>query len=69
MDHVMQTYRKLRADPEHAANYGLNESKQMAISRVRALLQSQLDEDITNPYGNGPVWSTARLALFDSIYR
>lgn len=69
IDRVGLVYKNLRQDPEHSANYGVIESKKMAIDTVRNQLQVALESDMNNPYADGPLWATARLTLFNSLYR
>jgi len=69
MARVDQVYRSIRESDANCNNYGVIESKVMAVDRVRSELQNALEHDMNDPYGNGPVWATARLALFNSIYR
>lgn len=69
IDRVGLVYKSLRQDLEHSANYGIIESKKMAIERVRNELETALESDMNNPYGNGPTWAAARLTLFNSLYR
>ena len=64
---VKALYDKLK--PDLRENYGLNEIHHIAIQRVREELECHLEEDLNNPYGNGPQWSSAVLTLFNSIYR
>jgi hypothetical protein len=70
-DRVDRMYGQLK-DYGLRENYGLNEIKGIAIQRVREELEAEIESLITRwPETGGTYLSlaTARLALFNSMYR
>jgi len=67
---VMAMYDQLK--PDLRGHYGLNEIKDMAIQRVRAELETEVEGLIARWPETGGAYlplAAARLALFNSMYR
>jgi hypothetical protein len=69
---IGQKWSLLRAEKEHSDNYGLNESKTMAIQQVRNDLESELEWVLDPAFDGSPERITVAmgmLVLFNSVYR